>query len=213
MRQRILVKDVQSEHTKMFNDRADRLEELTARVLKKMEIRRSVMFREVRTKNFLEMKNYLEDFDKSLKLNIKKFSDEITYLNTTCDEQCKQQFSLINHLTDKLQMVVDDNHYMKRQITVLKNENKKLDEAFRKSDKRVHETYLDGDTKNFIDNRKKTSEKNTRELKKFKTLYINKCFENEVLEKDNAEMKSGFERYDDYFVDIFLDLIVNRSTT
>lgn len=213
MRQRIVIKDVQSEHLKMFNDRVDRLEEHTAQVIKKMEIRRSTMFHEVRTKYKLERENYQKDFDLNLKYTIKKFSEEIAHLKTTCDEKSKQQYLLIDHLKNKLQTVLDKNQYMRRQMKVLRNENKRLNESFQESGKIVDKTCLEGEGKKYLDNRRKMSAKTNRELTKFKTLYINKCFENEILNKENVEITRGLDGFDNYVVDLLLDLTTDRLGT
>lgn len=197
------IKDIQLKYIKLINEKADKLESHMVQVLGQTDEKRFEMFKEVEGMHYLEIQNHQSIYDKNVRLTIEKYTEEISNLKTYYNDRCEKALALVDHLKDKLQKVIEKNLHADKRMSDLRKENKKLKGIFQEREKRNQ--YLENKIKNF-DSCLRASENTTKQLKKYKTLFQIKSCENEILENDNSEMKQAFKKYDDYFINVILDL-------
>lgn len=202
------VKNVQLECVRLVHAKTEQLEGQMAQVFDKMEERFADLGVAVEAKHVSELQRHRYLHDKNVKSTVDKYTEEIEKIRMYYDDQCAKQLTLIKQLKDKLQTAVDRNQYLNKQVSDLKKENKKLDDDYRENMTRCQ--YIERKALNY-DRCVKSADASNRELKKYKKLLELKSLENDILEADNAAMKRGFEKYDDYFVDVVLD--VNAKMT
>lgn len=197
------VKNVQLEYVRLVHAKTEQLEGQMAQVFDKMEEQFTNLGLAVETKHVLELQRHQYIHDKNVKLTIDNYTEEIEKIRMYYNDQCSKQLTLIKQLKDKLQTAIDKNQYLNKQVSDLKKENKKLDDDYRENIARCQ--YMERRVLNY-DRCVKSADASNKELKKYKKLLELKSLENEILEADNAAMKQGFEKYDDYFVDVVLDM-------
>lgn len=197
------IKDIQLEYIKLVNEKTDKLENQMVQVLGRTDEKRFEMFREVEGMHYLEIENHQSINDKNIRLTIERYTEEISNLKTYYNDKCEKALALVDHLKDKLQKVIEKNLHANKRVLDLRKENKKLNDTFQEREKRNQ--FLENKIKNF-DSFKRASDNAAKQLKKYIKLFQIKSCENEILENDNAEMKQAFKKYDDYFINVILDL-------
>ncbi|VVC42519.1 Winged helix-turn-helix DNA-binding domain [Cinara cedri] len=203
LQQRDEIKNTQLVYVKNLDDKTGLLKEQMAQVLNRMEENTNNVFREIGTKHVLEVEKHQSIHDGNIRTTIEKYNEEIENLKMFYNDKREKELAIIKYLTEKLQEVLNNNNYLKTHMSSLKKKNIKLNDDYTENEKRNQ--YLEQKIKGYINCLKK-SENIMKELKKYKALFQLKCDENELLENDNNEMMEGFKKYDDYFINVLLDI-------
>lgn len=188
-------KNIDLRYVEYIRDNVNFMEEKITRLLNKAE--KEFMISNLRNEKnaILSRQNYQKEYDDNTNKMIELFSHQILKLETICEKN-KQNLHQIRELNKELKKVNAKNNQLAQSLEVLTETNEKLTANKAASEKRIK----------MLETKLRVVTPNKKLLSTYKQLYDIKVHENELLEKDNANIREGFQKYDECFIDVLVDL-------
>lgn len=186
---------MRQEHAEFVSNETEKFEDQIVQVLGRMDDRRLESDRQVKERQLVELQNYQSINDRNIKYTTETYNSEIVDLTAYYNVKHEKAIALTQNLKDAIQKYVDKNQYLNQCVLDMKKDNRKLVDDLRLMEN--NNQYLERE-KNRIGNSTRRSRGLVKDLKSYESLFKLKRQENEMLEKNNAEMRQALNVHDDY---------------
>lgn len=188
------INTIRENNSMLIDEKMEMLEEQMVELLMRMEDRRTRMFRQVDEQHIVELQSYQSINERNIKYTTERYNSEIARLIKHYNYKYEKLIAFTQSLKDSIQNIDNKNTYLNQYVLDTEEENEKLNDDLRATES--DNQYLQRKADNF-DRCVRKSSSIMKELKKYEHLFKLKREENEMLEKNNTEMRQAFGMIND----------------